>query len=524
MFDFIVIGGGLAGLYTAHHLSVHGSVALIARTTLAESNSYFAQGGIAAVIDETDTPHAHLLDTLEAGRGLCDEAAVRILTEEAPQRIDELIALGMKFDEDEGRLALGLEGGHHHKRILHAGGDATGYKITTFMTALVMNNPRIKVLAHHLAVDLITHAGVCCGLWVHDELTQTLQALEAKATVLATGGAAALFDPTTNPLTALGDGLMLAHEAGAELMDLEFIQFHPTALHIPHEPAFLISEAVRGEGAYLLDKNGQRFMTEKHPLAELAPRDVVAREIVLCMARDSRPYVQLSLRHLDRAHIQNRFPTIAAYCAQKGLDLTEEIPVAPAAHYTVGGVKVNLYGETSLQRLYAVGEVAATGVMGANRLASNSLIECLVFGRRIADHIGQLSLTPVTLTTVIPPFAPHEPSDATLAHADIRDCVGTVLAQQVGIIRDADGLRQAIRQIETSLARFSPYSSTNLACRMLCKRHSLARLIAEAALKREESRGGHYRTDYPQALSAQQAYHTIIKNYKLQHIAISHAH
>lgn len=527
-FDYIVVGGGLAGLYTSYKLSHLGRVALVARASLEDSNSFYAQGGVAAVTEEQDTPTDHLKDTLVAGRGLCIENSVKILTEEAPRRIEELISLGMNFDTQDGHLALGLEGGHHHKRILHAGGDATGRMLSSFMISKVKQNPSISILDHHQAIKLSVSNTSCRGLWVYNEFFHRIEYLGAKAIILATGGAAALYHPTTNPPTALGDGLAMALLIGAELRDMEFIQFHPTALYAPQHGSFLISEAVRGEGAYLLNARKERFMLDRHPLAELAPRDTVAYEIFHEMQQGGEKHVTLSLKHLDAAYIRNRFPTISRRCAEIGFDFTQEIPVAPAAHYTVGGIITDLYGKTNIQNLFAVGEIASTGVMGANRLASNSLIECLVFGKRIADYIAQGTLS-------LPPSLEDPPMlDVTLYSKDeehdwervegvrIMDMLGEVLMQEVGIIRSQTSLQRALDKIDLLFTQIDASERRDsLQAYIHRSRLFLARRIVMSAQVREESRGGHFRSDYPDTLPPEEAYHTIMSKDLIKKIYIS---
>lgn len=385
-FDYIVIGSGLAGLYAAYKASMRGSVAVITKSFLRESNSFNAQGGIAAVTSEDDSTEMHKEDTLVAGRGLCEESSVDILVNEGPARIQEIIAEDMKFDTENGELALGLEGGHHKRRILHAGGDSTGRWVTEFAISKVKSQHHIQIFENTLLLDLLVKDGVCYGVrcWSENSELQSESKgseviLHADHVFLTSGGASAIYARTTNPLTTIGDGIAIAYKAGCRIVDMEFIQFHPTGLYRKDSSqAFLISEAVRGEHAHLLDKNGNRFMIPLHELAELAPRDVVARSIYKQMKMDERPYVMLSLKHLDREMILKRFPAIYAKCKECGYDLTQEIPVAPAAHYSVGGILSNHNGRTDIKRLYVCGEVAATGIMGANRLASNSLIECLV--------------------------------------------------------------------------------------------------------------------------------------------------
>lgn len=524
-FDYIVVGTGLAGLYTAHCLSGVGRVALIAQFSLQDSNSYYAQGGMAAVMDVGDTPHEHFCDTLEAGRGLCLPEAVRILSEEAPDRISELISMGMHFDrETAGSLALGLEGGHHRRRILHAGGDATGRLVTSFMLNEVQRSS-VTILDHHSVVKLICRANRCVGVWAYSTQNREVEALYASAVVLATGGAAALYQPTTNPPSTLGDGLALALEAGATLADMEFVQFHPTALYVEHGPSFLISEAVRGEGAYLLNKDGDRFMLSQHPLAELAPRDVVARAIFRQMELDATPCVTLSLSHLDPVLIQSRFPSIAAHCKEIGFDIASQIPVAPAAHYTVGGVVVDLDGATSISGLYAVGEVASTGVMGANRLASNSLVECLVFGRRIAHALARSPIDPIDhLGEEMPDFAVADPqTEQQWQEQMMRPMMselGSLMMSHVGIIRNKKSMIEAIGRIHQQMQLIRIDTEKCLAARSTYLRHRIALTIVESALQREESRGGHFRSDYPNTLPEGQVYRSMITQNTISQVAL----
>lgn len=532
-YDYIIVGGGLAGLYCAYFLAKHGSVALVARRTIEESNSYYAQGGMAAVTDRADTPANHYKDTIEAGRGLCVPRAVEVLTAEAPERINELIGMGMAFDTEDGALALGLEGGHHHRRILHAGGDATGRMVTSFMIDQVRRSESITIYDHHSAERVLRSQGEearCRGLVTYDEQRHRFEILESSAVVLATGGAAALYHPSTNPPTALGDGLWLAEQAGAKLMDIEFVQFHPTALYLPGSPSFLISEAVRGEGAYLIDCSGSRFMLSIHDLAELAPRDVVARSIFLKMQEEGCDHVMLQLRHISPDRLLTRFPTIAEHCRALGVDITDEIPVAPAAHYTVGGVGVDLDGRTALPGLYAVGEVASTGVMGANRLASNSLVECIVFGKRIANYavahhgsraydepidLSQLPLPDLTWTVE------QEDEYQKTRGADVMRRLGETLMTHVGIIRSRAGLLQSLKQIEQLQAEVADDARHSIHAYHAAQRLRLAHQIAHAALLREESRGGHYRSDYPETLPDAEAYRTEIQSENFAHIHIS---
>ena len=343
-YDYILVGSGLAGLYAAYLASKYGSVALLTKSNIRESNSYFAQGGIAAVTAEGDEPLFHFQDTITAGRGLCDYPAVEVLVNEGPERIHELIQDGMRFDTENGEIALGLEGGHHHKRILHAGGDATGKMVTDFMISEVEKCPAITVFDNHAVVDLLCDEQGCYGVRAWDFNKNKEEIFTAHNVFLTAGGTAAIYKRTTNPHTTIGDGLALAYRGGCLIEDMEFIQFHPTAMYTSTGEAYLVSEAVRGEGARLYNQQGERFMLGKHELAELAPRDVVAQCIYQQMQEHHQEYVYLSLKHLPPEMIKKRFPNIFEKCKELGIDMTDKIPVAPAAHYTVGGVKTDLSG------------------------------------------------------------------------------------------------------------------------------------------------------------------------------------
>ena len=511
-FDYIVVGSGLAGLYAAWKASLKGSVAVITKSFVRESNSFNAQGGIAAVTSFDDNPEIHKSDTLIAGRGLCEERSVEILVNEGPARIEEIIAEGMKFDTENGVLALGLEGGHHKRRILHAGGDATGRWITEFAISKVEERDNITVFENTLLLDLLVQDGTCYGVrcWSSNpKLTEESAEgngeeimLFADHVFLTSGGASAVYARTTNPQTTVGDGVAIAYKAGCRVLDMEFIQFHPSGLYLKNSPqAFLISEAVRGERAHLLNKAGKRFMVPIHELAELAPRDIVARSIFKQMKQDGMPYVTLSLKHLDKEMILKRFPGIYAKCKEFGYDLTQEIPVAPAAHYSVGGVMSNNNGRTDVKRLYVCGEVAATGIMGANRLASNSLIECLVFANRAVEDTVQ-----VGKVENFPAFEKQYSKDETNAeiYQELRQKVSEIMNSNAGIIRSEETLNEGLRQIaelgsviKQKQAERGGESNREYyleaSRRLLC----VARLIMSPALLRKESRGGHYREDYP---------------------------
>ena len=492
-YDYIIVGSGLAGLYTAFKASAFGKVALLTKSNITESNSYFAQGGIAAVTDENDAPALHFEDTIIAGRGLCDYPAVHILVNEGPQRIQELIDEGMHFDMEDGSLALGLEGGHHKKRILHAGGDATGRMVTSFMIEKVKNNPNITILENHSVIGLLQDNGKCFGVRAWNIETNEEQLFFATNTFLTVGGTSAIYKRTTNPNTTIGDGLALAYEAGCEIADMEFIQFHPSAIYTESEEAFLISEAVRGEGARLINQNGERFMPAIHELAELAPRDIVAQSIYRQMQKYNQEFVWLSLKHLDPEMIRRRFPNIFEKCRELGIDMCDRIPVAPAAHYTVGGVRTDVYGRTNIHNLFICGELASSGIMGANRLASNSLIECLVFGQRAVEASRQNQPA-----TRIPEFSTifHYHPDYADGYIRLKKEVSRIMTNHAGIIRSAQSLQDGLDQI-TQLKKQLPENKNEYYTLLSHNLLTVAQLIIRSALYREESRGGHYREDFP---------------------------
>ncbi|MEA4868791.1 MAG: L-aspartate oxidase [Rikenellaceae bacterium] len=501
-YDYLIAGSGLAGLYAALRASRYGTVAVVTKCKLNESNTYHAQGGIAAVTADDDNPGFHFEDTINAGRNLCNPDAVNVLVNEGPQRITELIANGMHFDMSGNSLALGLEGGHHKRRVLHAGGDITGRRVIEFLTGKIQECDNIRIFENHQVLDIILSNGQCNGLRVWDSENDREEIFTSGYTIMALGGAAAIFQRTTNPATSLGQGVAVCYEAGCRAADMEFIQFHPTALCIPNCESYLISEAVRGEGAYLLNEKGERFMTSVDPLAELAPRDVVAREI------SKQKNVRLSLEHLDSIRIKDRFPNIYKYCTAHGLDLTKSVPVAPAAHYMIGGVLTDLNGRSDIPSLYVCGEMASTGIMGANRLASNSLAECLVFGyRAIEDTLNKEPAKP--LRSLAKKF--HRIPKNEQIYNTIQAEVSAILSNHAGIIRTQEGLRSGLEKIRETSNRLSEtdgYQPNELYCSMGNNILTVAHLILSGALERNESRGAHYRNDFP-CECTETPYHTI---------------
>jgi len=495
-YDYAIVGSGIAGLYAALLAREHGSVLVLTKSSIDECNTRYAQGGIAAPIGLDDSPELHLQDTLEAGAGLVNEEAARILTSEAADRIADLVRFGVPFDTVEGEIALGREGAHSRPRILHAGGDSTGQHIELTLSGLARLS-RITILEHCLARQIRVEDGAVQGLEALDARPPRRSAPEefgCRFLILATGGCGQLYKVSTNPQVATGDGVALAYRAGAEVMDMEFIQFHPTALRLPGVPAFLISEAVRGEGGLLHDESGRRFMPDYHPQAELAPRDVVARAIVTEMARSGSDRVYLDVTHLPPEKVSSRFPQIYRFCLEHGLDITREpIPVSPAAHYMMGGVRTNTWGETNLAGLYACGEAACMGLHGANRLASNSLLETVVFAKRVVRRTLESPGTPAPAAPDARPLPTAAPAEAPSTD---RTALQALMWEKVGIVREGPVLGEAARLLaacEAALPAPCDRPSHELGNLVL-----LGRLVTEAALQREESRGAHYRRDFPE--------------------------
>ncbi|PEN15100.1 L-aspartate oxidase [Longibacter salinarum] len=521
VYDFLVIGTGVAGLSYARRVAEHGSVALVTKDVVHEANTTYAQGGIAAVMDEEDTPESHIEDTLIAGAGLCDPDVVEFVVTEGPERVRALIELGASFTtaNGNGELHLGREGGHSANRIVHAA-DTTGYEVEHALLDHVMSHRNIDVMEHHFAVDLITehHLGQhvtrlrpdvhCFGAYVYDEAADTVKTILANVTMLAAGGSGQVYRHTTNPDVATGDGVAMASRAKARVSNMEFVQFHPTSLYHPDADSFLISEAVRGEGGRLFNQAGQRFMLEYDERAELAPRDIVARAIDDQMKQRGDEYVLLDISHRPASEIQEHFPHIYKTCASFGIDMTSDpIPVVPAAHYQCGGVQTDHVGRTSINGLFASGEVACTGLHGANRLASNSLLEGLVFSERAVapsveyanDHQPADGVPEWDASGTRPP-------DEHVLITHNRDELQRVMSNYVGIVRSELRLDRAHRRTRLLHEETEQFYQESRVSRPLCELRNMitvSYLIIECAKQRRESRGLHYILDYPEPSDAE---------------------
>lgn len=498
--DILIIGGGIAGLRAALAVDPRLSVIVVTKDAWGESNSNYAQGGIASVTAREDSFQDHIQDTLVAGGALCDRRIVEMVVRAAPNLINELISWGTNFDSDQGELQLGREGGHAHHRILHAMGDATGREIMRVLHARARGTDNISLWQHTFTLDLLVHDDRCRGalLW---NAAHGRTMLWAKQTILCTGGAGQIYRETTNPTVATGDGHAMAFRAGAEVRDMEFVQFHPTVLYVAGSSRSLITEAMRGEGARLVDANGYRFMPDYDTRGELAPRDVVAQAIADQMEKTRRPCVFLDLSHLDAAFVRRRFPGIAATCQEFGIDIaTDPIPVRPGAHYMIGGTTVDDHGRTTVPGLWAAGEVTSSGLHGANRLASNSLLEGLVFGVR-AGEAASHAASDIPDSLQVPALASvrsvanKEPLDV----ADIRNSLKSLMWRAAGVRRSREGLAEALDSVRhwagyVAQRQFRDVDGWELQNTLL-----VASLVLEAALTRQESRGVHWRADFPKS-------------------------
>lgn len=496
--DYLIVGSGVAGLNAAFHASKLGSVVLLTKANRDASSSYWAQGGVAAVLKGPDTYSNHIRDTLAAGRNYCNTDAVDVLVKEGARQVKNLIELGMPFDKTGHEFSLGLEGGHSERRILHANGAATGKVLVDFLNKLIDQTPAVNVIEHAFVFDLVADKDQnrCYGadVFLYQEKRQVR--IESKSTILATGGYSGLFSRTTNPHTSTGDGLWLAYNHGTVLKDLEFIQFHPTAFFTKSGEAFLISEALRGDGARLLNSAGERFM-ENYEQKELAPRDVVAKEIFRQIQNSKEDFVYLDVRHLDIATLKQKFPALLSKIERQGVNIEKEgIPVAPAAHYCIGGIETGLHGQTGVRGLYACGEAAAIGVHGANRLASNSLLECLVFSCRAAEHAGQN--TPGQEQPEIPVVNLQVNEGNKKVFQQLKKETAALLNTFAGIEREAAGLKKANRRIDGMLNSLTGLEENDYYSIRLKGMLNVADHIILSALERQESRGVHTRLDFPE--------------------------
>jgi len=520
--DFLVIGGGIAGIRAAIELAQFGSVVLLNKDGPTDSNTEVAQGGIAVALSDEDEVSLHAEDTLRAGDGLCDPAAVKILVEEGIERISELIDWGTAFDREGSLLSFTREAAHSRSRVVHARGDSTGREVMRVLRLKAATHDNIRFLHHCFCLNLLVVNEAIWGAMLLDEGEQSIRQVRARATILASGGAGCIFSETTNPELATGDGIALAFRAGALVSDLEFFQFHPTALHLKGAPRFLLSEAIRGEGGYLRNVDCDRFMSHYHYLAELAPRDVVSRAIAVEMKKTGSTFVYLDLTNLPAEFARKRFPRIYETCLNYNIDITVDlIPVHPAAHYFMGGVKTDLEGKTSLANLYAAGEVACTGVHGANRLASNSLLEGLVYGARVGRFAAASapSRTPPDLSFPLPSseIVPLDPRFL----RDTRAAVQKLMWDNVGIMRNGHDLKESLRHLlhwNSKVQRHAPTRPERELANLLL----VSELIILCAMAREESRGAHYRAEFPCRNDKKFQKHSIIaRDRRVQFLASS---
>lgn len=493
-YDVIVIGSGIAGLYTALNLDQTLSCAILSKAEVAKSNSWLAQGGIAAVISKDDRIESHFQDTMNAGAGLCDEQAVNVLVNEGPQDIRQLMGMNVPFDlDEEGDLHITREGGHTKNRILHCGGDATGRETVKTLASIVSERQNIDIIENVFLTDILTSSGKAEGVIIKD--TETYKVLVSSNIVVCTGGIGQVYKHTTNPAEATGDGIAAAIRAGALTNNMEFVQFHPTALYTSDESgqSFLVSEAVRGEGGVLRNIHGECFMEGKHPMKDLAPRDIVTRIIAREMYDTYSKHVLLDITSRSEEFLSKRFPTIFSECQKHGLNMSKDwIPVCPVQHYLMGGLETDLNGMTNIKGLYASGEAACTGVHGANRLASNSLLECLVFGRRCAEDINKNYHQNFSCDFK---FAPLDCKDRQLDYEKIRNDIKRIMIQKGGIIRSKQAMEEALTEIDAILGELNDIDLNSRVSIEVLNMAMISKEILKAAIKRKENVGAHYRLD-----------------------------
>ncbi|MEY4613506.1 L-aspartate oxidase [bacterium] len=497
--DILVVGGGIAGLRAALSVPDDLRVLVVTKDKITQSNSSYAQGGIAGVLSPEDRFENHVEDTIVAGAGLCDRSIVEMVIREAPVQINDLVRMGTKFDQDQGNIALGKEGGHSHHRIVHALGDATGHEVMRAIIDQARASKNVEIWEKTFTLDLITHEGRCVGALVHRHRRGKLL-VWAKQIIVASGGVGMVYRETTNPPVATGDGMAAAYRAGAKLRDMEFMQFHPTVLYVAGSSRFLISEAVRGEGAYLLDKNGHRFMPDEDSRAELAPRDVVAQAIVRTMEKTQHPNVYLDLSHIDPEKVMLRFPGIAKVCMNFGLDIrTDRIPVRPGAHYMIGGIEIDALGRTNIPGLWGAGEVTSSGLHGANRLASNSLLEGLVYGKLCAEGAvaeARKMSDKFEVPLIKLNFKPD--NEGELDVRDITNSLRSLMVRHMGIVRNEEGLAEAEQTVSFWCRYALRREFQNREGWELANLLTVARLMIFSARQRKESRGTHFRLDFTQ--------------------------
>ncbi|MBQ8164443.1 MAG: L-aspartate oxidase [Clostridia bacterium] len=498
--DIIIIGSGIAGVYTALTLDSKYNISILTKDKVEISNSVLAQGGIAVSLDKDDSPDMHMADTLNAGAGLCNESTVRVLVDEAAENIDRLCKLGVDFDKsskDSNTLALTREAAHSTRRIIHAG-DATGKEVCDKLIQRVSERKNVHIHEQIWVVDLLVKDNRCYGVLIYDESSKEYKVYYAGLVICASGGYGNLYQYTTNPDVSTGDGAAFSYRAGAELMDLEFVQFHPTVLYHKENRSFLISEAVRGEGAYLKNGKGERFMDNYHEKAELAPRDVVARSIFLEMQKNGEKNAYLDIRYKGREYLEKRFPMIFATCMKYGIDMSKDfIPIAPAEHYCMGGIKTDVYGKTSIKGFYACGEAACNGIHGANRLASNSLLEGLVFGHRIGVEAEEIL---ADFDGNFPRFVCDAERKPALNEEDIKKYISSIresMTHNVGIIRNEENMTKALKLVREIKEKITGTENTCVEAFILQNNVLLAEALITSAIERKESRGAHYRLDYP---------------------------